>query len=74
MKGLVDIEKESAKLNRDKGKLLKSLKQTEGKLGNDKFLANAPDEVIAKEKEKLATFKVTLEKIEDNLARLSELE
>ena len=73
MQGLVDVEKESAKLNRDKAKLLKNLKQTEGKLGNDKFLANAPEEVIAKEKEKMAAFKGTLEKIEDSLARLSEL-
>lgn len=73
MHGLVDVDKETAKLNRDKDKLLKILKQTEGKLGNDKFLANAPEDVIAKEKEKLATFQVTMEKIEGSLARLSEL-
>ncbi|MEN8135677.1 MAG: valine--tRNA ligase [Thermodesulfobacteriota bacterium] len=74
MQGLVDVEKETAKLDREKGKLLKSLKQTEGKLANDKFLANAPDEVIAKEKEKLAIFKGTLAKIEDSITRLAELE
>jgi valyl-tRNA synthetase len=73
MQGLVDVEKETAKLDREKGKLLKSLQQTEGKLANEKFLANAPEEVIAKEKEKLATFKGTLEKIEDSVARLAEL-
>jgi len=74
MQGLVDIEKETAKLNRDKDKLLKNLKQTEGKLSNEKFLANAPDEVIAKENEKQATLRATLQKIEDGLIRLSELE
>lgn len=73
MKGLVDVEKETAKLDREKGKLLKILKQAEGKLGNEKFLANAPEDIIAKEKEKLATLKMTLEKIEDSIARLSEL-
>jgi valyl-tRNA synthetase len=73
MQGLVDVEKETAKLDREKGKLLKSLKQTEGKLANKKFLANAPAEVIAKEKDKLATFKGTLGKIEDSVARLAEL-
>jgi valyl-tRNA synthetase len=74
MKGLVDVEKETAKLNRDKDKLLKSLQQTEGKLGNGKFRANAPAEVIAKEEEKQATLRGTLAKLEENLLRLAELQ
>ncbi|MDT8335587.1 MAG: valine--tRNA ligase [Desulfurivibrionaceae bacterium] len=74
MKGLVDVEKETDKLNRDKDKLLKNLRQVEGKLANEKFLANAPEDVVAKEKEKQNTLKATLAKIEDGLARLSELE
>jgi valyl-tRNA synthetase len=73
MRGLVDVEKETAKLNRDKDKLLQSLRQTEGKLNNEKFRANAPAEVIAKEEEKQAAIRGTLAKLAENLLRLAEL-
>lgn len=49
---LVDKEKELARLNKEKAKIEKDLKQTSGKLKNEKFLANAPTAVIEKEKEK----------------------
>ncbi len=52
----VDMEKELDKLKKEKDKLAKLIKQTEGKLGNSKFLDNAPDDVIDKEKGKLAEF------------------
>ncbi len=73
MAGLVDVEKETAKLDKEKDKLEKELKRTSGKLSNEKFLNNAPDDVVAKEKEKLATFEAKLEKIEENKKRLQEL-
>jgi valyl-tRNA synthetase len=73
MQGLVDVEKETAKLHREGDKLRKSLQQIEGKLGNEKFLANAPEDVIAKEQEKQATIRATLEKVADSIARLQEL-
>jgi valyl-tRNA synthetase len=73
MQGLVDVEKESARLNKDRDKALNDLKRTEGKLANEKFLANAPAEVINKEKDKQESFKATLEKITASLDRLSEL-
>lgn len=73
MKGLVDVEKETTRLDREKTKILKGLQQTEGKLNNQKFLAKAPEEVITKEQEKQASFKATLEKIEEGLVRLAEL-
>ncbi len=52
----VDVEKEIDKLKKEKDKLAKLIKQTEGKLGNSKFLDNAPDDVVEKEKGKLAEF------------------
>ena len=73
MKGLVDVEKETARLDRDKAKVMKGLKQSQGKLNNQKFLANAPEEVIAKEKGKQQSLEVTLKKIEDSMVRLAEL-
>ncbi len=74
MQGLVDVEKESARLNKDRDKALNDLKRTEGKLANEKFLANAPAEVISKQKDKQESLKATLEKIKASLDRLSELD
>ena len=55
----IDVERqdwnELAKLGRDRAKVEVSLKQVNGKLGNEKFLANAPEAVVAKEKGKKAT-------------------
>ncbi len=52
----IDVEAEVAKMEKEIGKLMKLIKSTEGKLSNDKFISNAPEEVIAKEKDKLAEF------------------
>ena len=43
-------------------------------MANEKFLANAPDEVISKVKDKQESLKATLEKITASLDRLSELD
>jgi valyl-tRNA synthetase len=52
----IDAEAETAKMQKEIGKLVKLIKSTEGKLSNDKFISNAPDAVIAKEREKLSEF------------------
>ncbi|MEN8140481.1 MAG: valine--tRNA ligase [Thermodesulfobacteriota bacterium] len=71
--GLIDVEQEMAKLKKARQKLEKQEKQTSGKLKNEKFLANAPADVVAKEQEKLAEFKGKLEKIAETMARLGDL-
>ncbi|MDH5298501.1 MAG: valine--tRNA ligase, partial [Desulfobulbaceae bacterium] len=71
--GLIDIDKETAKLAKDKEKAEEQLRKISGKLGNDKFLANAPPEIVAKEKEKQEELTAQLAKIDDNIKRLREL-
>ena len=69
LEGLLDIEKET---NRLKGEIAKLEKQTQGiekKLSNQGFLDKAPDEVVAKEKEKLAEMGEKIEKLKGALAR-----
>ena len=73
LQGLIDVDQELAKLAKAKKKLEKQQKQTTGKLSNEKFLANAPDDVVAKEKEKLAEFEGKLTKIAETISRLQEL-
>ena len=73
LEGLIDVNKELAKLDKEKGKVEKQLKQSQGKLNNEKFLANAPADVIEKEKEKVSTLSATMEKIEESRKRLEEI-
>ncbi len=58
--GLIDIAQEMAKLEKEKGKVAKQLAKVEGKLGNSKFLDNAPPEVVAKEEDKKETMTAKL--------------
>ncbi len=73
LEGLIDIDKEMAKLDKDKEKVVAQLDKVRGKLGNEKFLANAPADIVAKEQEKLDAMSAQLAKIEENIKRLREL-
>ena len=52
LKGLIDVKAELAKLEREHKKIDKELMRVVGKLRNPKFLENAPDAVVEKEKGK----------------------
>ncbi|MEX0618393.1 MAG: valine--tRNA ligase [Pseudohongiellaceae bacterium] len=48
--GLIDVEAEQNRLTREIGKLRSALESISGKLGNKKFVANAPAEIVEKER------------------------
>ncbi len=56
LKGLIDVEKETARLQKEMDKLEKEIKRLTGKLSNEGFLKKAPEAVVAKEREKLAGY------------------
>ncbi|MFC4892909.1 valine--tRNA ligase [Pseudofrancisella aestuarii] len=68
LEGLVDVEQEVVRLDKELEKLQKEVERVENKLSNQKFVANAPEAVVAVEKEKLAKYQElyakTLEKKE----------
>ena len=66
----VDTSAIVARLNSQKGKLEKEIAKLEGMLGNEKFLANAPAEVLEKNREGLAAAKAKFEKVVSELANL----
>lgn len=73
LEGVVDISAETAKLQKEAGKLQTELKRVQNKLANSDFLERAPAEIIDKEKGKVQEFVARLEKIEANLKRLEEI-
>ena len=68
--GVIDIEKERARLNGQIKKLSGTLEGVRKKLGNEKFLSRANPEVVAKERSKLADMESQLGTLNENLAAL----
>jgi valyl-tRNA synthetase len=58
--GLIDKDAELARLNKNIQKLEQEAKRIESKLGNEGFVAKAPEAVVNKEKEKLSEAKSAL--------------
>ncbi len=73
MAGLIDVEAELARLGREQGKLNKEIARLAGKLGNAKFVDNAPADVVAREKEKLSNAETTLNQLNDQVTKLKSL-
>jgi len=59
--GLIDLDEERSKLNKQISKLENELSKINNKLNNAKFIANAPDNIVAKEKEKHEEVKTKLD-------------
>ena len=70
LRGLIDVEAELAKLGKEREKVEVKLNQINGKLGNARFLANAPTDVVEKEKEKKAELDARLAKIAETEEKL----
>ena len=52
--GLIDVGAEVARLDKEIARLGQEVARVEAKLGNESFVARAPAEVVAKEREKIA--------------------
>ncbi len=66
LEGVIDLEKERERIENEIERLEGFLKQINGKLNNDGFVNNAPDEVVERERQKK-------EDTENNLAKLNEI-
>ena len=73
MAGLIDTEAELARLNKQFEKVAKDLAKVTGKLSNEKFVGKAPEEVIAKEREKQAELQTTADKLQAQIATIKAL-
>ncbi|MAP25907.1 MULTISPECIES: valine--tRNA ligase [unclassified Methylophaga] len=64
LEGLIDKDAEIARLDKEISKLDKIIKQSAGKLSNENYVAKAPADVVAKEREKLAELEQSLSQLQ----------
>jgi valyl-tRNA synthetase len=73
MAGLIDVDAELARLGKRRSKLEQELERATAKLGNENFVRNAPTEVVAQERERIAGFKRELAQLAEQNERVTSL-
>ena len=71
--GLIDVQAERDRIEKELDKSNKDKQRIEGKLGNENFVAKAPEDVVAKERAKLDALNQQLETLHDQLTKLDTL-
>jgi len=71
--GLIDVDAELGRLDKEQEKLGKEIARLNGKLGNARFVENAPADVVAGEREKLSNAENTLAQLTEQINKLQQL-
>ena len=70
LKGVIDLSAEKARLDKEIVKADADIKRVDAKLANEKFVANAPEEIVEEEKEKREAAVERKAKMQEALERL----
>jgi valyl-tRNA synthetase len=73
LEGLIDLEKELERLQKEFATTEKLLKSVQGKLANRKFVERAPEAVVQKEQDKLEHYTQSLAKLQSQLEAIQAL-
>jgi valyl-tRNA synthetase len=68
--GVIDMQAEKARLEREVDKCHAEIKKVDVKLANKDFVAKAPPEVVEENQERRAAFQATLSKLQAALRRV----
>lgn len=71
--GLINIEEEIARLEKELDKWAKEVKLVSGKLSNERFVSKAPEALVATEREKLADYEAKYATVEKRIAELKNM-
>jgi valyl-tRNA synthetase len=74
MKGLIDVAAERERLDKQRGKAEAELTKAKAKLGNERFVNNAPPAVVTQERERAAEFEKQLAQLAEQLEKLGALD
>jgi valyl-tRNA synthetase len=67
---LIDLKAEAARLQKEVGKITEEIGRILKKLSNEKFVANAREDVVESERQKLSEFQEAQEKLQAALSRV----
>ncbi len=70
LKGLIDIDNEKKRLEKETSRLQQQIKSLNFKLANKEFINKAPGEIVEREREKLAANTSNYERLKENLQAL----
>ena len=73
LKGLVDVEEELARLNKQLAREDADLKKSETKLGNKRFVENAPAAVVEQERQRLGTHRANVENLRSQIHQMESM-
>jgi valyl-tRNA synthetase len=73
LEGVLDFEEESQRLQKEISKLEPELARSKKKLANNEFLSRAPEEVVAKERDKSERLGDKLHKLQRQLERITKI-
>ncbi|EGA89085.1 valyl-tRNA synthetase [Planococcus donghaensis MPA1U2] len=73
LEGLIDIDAELARLNKELDKWAKEVKLVSGKLSNERFVSKAPEAVVAEERAKQADYMEKHATVEKRIEELKNL-
>jgi valyl-tRNA synthetase len=73
MAGVVDVDKELARLNKELERMMADQARTSAKLQNSNFVDRAPEAVVAKEKQKLGELEAGIASITAQKSKIEEL-
>ncbi|WP_267222530.1 valine--tRNA ligase [Dyella silvae] len=70
LEGLIDLGAEKTRLSKEIARIESEIKKCEGKLGNANFVANAPAEVVAQERQRITDWSMQLTALREQSQKL----